>query len=56
MLRILLVLVSLSFFRRTGVVNAVYESRPMMEDHKQDLKDLAAHGNPQFWEQHHIVP
>ena len=23
---------------RTGVVNAVYEARPMLEDHKQDLK------------------
>ena len=22
---------------RTGVVNAVYESRPMLEDHKQDV-------------------
>ncbi|XP_023348164.1 PITH domain-containing protein CG6153 isoform X2 [Eurytemora carolleeae] len=24
---------------RVGVVNCVYESRPMMEDHKQDLQD-----------------
>ena len=34
---------------RTGVVNAVYESRPMMEDHKQDVKDLGLHSNaPQY--------
>ncbi len=26
--------------QRTGVVNAVYEARPMMDDHKQDIKDL----------------
>jgi len=33
---------------RTGVVNAVYEARPMLEDHKQDLKkENFAHG-PQF--------
>ncbi len=35
--------------QRTGVVNAVYESRPMMEDHKQDLKDLGmSSNNPGF--------
>lgn len=30
---------------RTGVVNAVYESRPMMEDHKQDVDALGMKGN-----------
>ena len=25
--------------QRVGVVNAVYEARPMMKDHKQDVKE-----------------
>ncbi|TRY61791.1 hypothetical protein TCAL_11237 [Tigriopus californicus] len=38
------------FFKsnRVGVVNTVYEARPMMEDHKQDLKDLNISHNAQF--------
>lgn len=34
---------------RTGVVNAVYEARPMLKDHKQDVKDGAGFAQgPQF--------
>ena len=33
---------------RVGVVNAVYEARPMMEDHKQDVKQEGFARGPQF--------
>ena len=33
---------------RTGVVNAVYEARPMLEDHKQDLRENNLAKGPQF--------
>ena len=33
---------------RTGVVNAVYEARPMLEDHKQDLKEHNFSQGPGF--------
>ena len=33
---------------RTGVVNAVYEARPMLEDHKQDLRENILAKGPQF--------
>lgn len=33
---------------RIGVVNAVYEARPMMEDHKQDVKEEGFARGPQF--------
>lgn len=33
---------------RTGVVNAVYEARPMLEDHKQDLREDNLAQGPQF--------
>ncbi len=33
---------------RSGVVNAVYEARPMMKDHKQDVKEEGFARGPQF--------
>jgi len=33
---------------RVGVVNAVYEARPMMQDHKQDTGEKLNFGNPGF--------
>lgn len=33
---------------RTGVVNAVYEARPMLEDHKQDLQEKNFAQGPGF--------
>ena len=35
---------------RTGVVNAVYEARPMLEDHKQDARQQNFARGPQFWD------
>ena len=34
--------------KRVGVVNAVYEARPMMQDHKQDVKEQGFARGPQF--------
>ena len=33
--------------QRTGVVNAVYEARPMLKDHKQDTKEENFSRGPQ---------
>jgi len=33
---------------KTGVVNAVYEARPLMKDHKQDLPEENLARGPQF--------
>ena len=33
---------------RAGVVNCVYEARPMMKDHKQDVKEDNLAKGPQF--------
>ena len=33
--------------QRTGVVNAVYEARPMLKDHKQDTKEENYSRGPQ---------
>ena len=33
---------------RTGVVTAVYEARPMMQDHKNPLEETGTAHGPQF--------